>query len=109
MSVIAPTLEEIADLRNDIPDQGQPPIFTDAELTRFWVRAGGNHIGALILALDGLSGDAAKLSDYSDGQTRDNQSDIFDHLERRIARLRTWRGMGSMYPARSAPAVRGGF
>jgi hypothetical protein len=103
MSVAELTADDLADLRGDLADNGDTQAFTDAELARLWVRAGGDLTAATLLAVRQLLANAAKFNDYALGQgARDEKkSQIFDHLVK-------WEAQLAARVAASGSAVAGG-
>ncbi len=78
----------IADLRQDLGDTGTPPAFADPELQALLDREGGDHRRALLRGLWQLLTQAARFNDYSLGQSREQQSQVFDHLKALYAAVR---------------------
>jgi hypothetical protein len=74
------TIDQITDLRNDLGDNKTPPAFSDAELQRLYTRSDDNYSKTMVLGLDQLIMDAAKFSDYTQNETQEKKSQIFDHL-----------------------------
>lgn len=80
------TAQQITDLRADIGDEGET-AFSDAEISRIWDRVSGasstneQHEAALALMARQLMSNAAKLADYSAGETSEKRSQIFKHLK----------------------------
>lgn len=83
---MALTAQQISDLRADLGDVATPPVFTDADLERAWERVSGakdetqRHEAALGLLARQLLTSAAKLHDYAAGQSREDVSQVFEHL-----------------------------
>ncbi len=72
--------DQISDFRADIGDQLSPYAFTDTELQRLYTRKDENYDRALLLAIDQLLANAAKLYDYTAGYTRMSRDQVFNHL-----------------------------
>jgi len=104
----------IQDLRQDLGDSGDPPAFSDPELTALLAREGGDYRRALLRGLWQLLTQAARLNAYTTGQHREDKQQVFDHLKalygmvaaelagraQQVAML----GMVAGEPARLAPA-----
>lgn len=81
--------EVLVDFRADIGDSGTPPAFSDAELQRLYERTGEDYNRAVLLAFDQLLSGAAKFASYTQNQTQEKKSEIFNNL----LKLRTlWAG-----------------
>ncbi len=104
MSVAVPTAQELTDLRGDLGDTGSTRAFSDAELVRLWERAGGDHTGAVILALGQLLTEAAKQHAYTIEQSREEAQQVFANL-----RLRRTDLIEEQRFARAALVAAGGF
>lgn len=78
---MALTSDQIVDLRGDLGDTGATPAFSDAELDRLYVRAAESYEQTVVMAIDQLLMNAAKLNDYTAGQTHEKKSQVFDHLK----------------------------
>jgi hypothetical protein len=78
--MVALTNDQLIDLRNDLGDTKTPPAFTDEELERLYVRTSEGHTATVVLGLDQLIMDAVKFSDYTQNETQEKKSQIFDHL-----------------------------
>lgn len=81
--------QQLADLRADLGDVGHPPAFSNAELARLYERAGENYARTVVMALDQLLASAARLSDYTQNQTQEKASQVFEHLR---ALREMWQG-----------------
>lgn len=77
--MLAPTT--VAELRVDLGDTGTPPAFTDAELTALLARASNNGRLALAQGLWQLLTQAARLNDYTVGQSDEKRSQVFAQLQ----------------------------
>lgn len=77
--MLAPTT--VAELRLDLGDTGTPPAFTDAELSALLARAGNNGRLALAQGLWQLLTQAARLNDYTIGQSDEKRSQVFAQLQ----------------------------
>lgn len=71
--------DQLLDFRGDVGDDGT--VFTDAELQRFYTRANGNYNKAVVLALQQILMNAAKLHNYSLAQSSESRAQVFDHLK----------------------------
>lgn len=89
MAVDAMTTTQLADVRGDLRDTAVSPAFSDAELQRYWQRAGGRHKQTLAFAVWALLMDASRLHDYMLGQgaTDQKKSQVTKHLKERLADL----------------------
>ncbi len=76
-------VDQLVDLRADIGDDGT--VFTDAELSRLYARAGGDYDRAVVLALRQLLANAAKLHDYQVAHAMERKSQVFDHVKELLA------------------------
>lgn len=74
------TVQELADFRADIGDTSG--VFTDAELQRLYARASEDYDTAILYAIDQLIANASKFADYTQNQSQEKKSQIFDHLLR---------------------------
>lgn len=74
------TTEELLDLRADLGDNGTARAFTDDELERLFVRANERYAVAMVLALNQLLASAAKLNDYTQNETQEKKSQVFEQL-----------------------------
>lgn len=74
------TVDQLTDLRADLGDVKTPPAFEDAELQRLYVRSGENYTHTVILGFDQLLTQAALFTDYTQNETQEKKSQIFDHL-----------------------------
>lgn len=80
------TAQQISDLRADIGDTGTPAVFDEDGLNRLYDRVSGakdeaqRHEATLGLMARQLMTSAAKLHDYAAGQSREDLSQVFEHL-----------------------------
>lgn len=72
------TAEELQDFRDDIADVNG--VFSDVEIQRLYTRAGESYNKAVVRAIDQLIANSAKLSDYTQNQSQEKRSQVFDHL-----------------------------
>lgn len=75
------TAEQLSDFRADIGDTGSSPAFSDAELQRLYVRE-GTYTKAVLLAFDQLIANAAKFTDYTQNDTQEKKSQVFENLRK---------------------------
>lgn len=73
------TVEQLDDFRADIGDTGNARAFTDAELQRLYKRA-GTYNKAVLMAFNQLISSTAKFTDYTQNDTQEKKSQVFDHL-----------------------------
>jgi hypothetical protein len=73
--------DELTDIRTDIGDANTPPVFSDDELQRLYTRKEGSYEATVVLAYDQLIGSAAKLFDYTQGQSSESRSQIIKQLK----------------------------
>lgn len=74
------TEQQLIDLRADLGDTGATPAFTDAELQALWDRAEESHTKTVLWGFDQLIASATKFTDYTQNETQEKKSQIFDHL-----------------------------
>lgn len=79
---MALTIEQLSDLRADLGDTSATPAFADAELERLYVRSGEDYASTVLFAIDQLLMNAAKLNDYTAGQTQERKSQVFANLQK---------------------------
>ncbi len=72
--------EQLTDLRADLGDQLSPYAFSDAELDRLYERNDSDWNSTLIMAIEQLLQNSAKLYNYTAGYTRQDEGQVFDHL-----------------------------
>ena len=91
MSVML-TTDQMADFRVDLdlPSQG---VFGDDELNRFYIRASGDFDKAKVFAVRAILMSAAKLHNYSAGQSSESLGQVFDHLKGMLEILEAQAGM----------------
>lgn len=97
----------VAELRLDLGDTGTPPAFTDTELAALLTRAGNNGRLALAHGLWQLLTQAARLNDYTVGQSDEKRSQVFDQLRTAYALASTNSDVGTVtsYPIRYGTTV----
>ncbi len=76
------TASELTTLRRKIGRQGAG--FTDPQLDAIWVEAGGSMNKALFICFEELMIDAARFNDYTQNETQEKRSQIFDHLANKL-------------------------
>lgn len=74
---------QIEDFRADIGDENN--AFAIEELQRLYTRANGNYDAAVVLAIEQLLAGSAKFNDYTEGQSKEEISQIFEHLQSLLA------------------------
>ena len=75
------TSKQLKDMRGDVGISETPEVFGDEELNRLYERAANNYEAAVVLALEQLIADAAKFHDYTANATKEEASQIFEHLK----------------------------
>jgi hypothetical protein len=75
--------DEVVTLRRKINDKGQQ-AFSDPELDELWVEAGENMSMTIFLCLEELAIDAARFADYTQNETKESRSQVFDHLMNKL-------------------------
>jgi hypothetical protein len=75
------TAEQRADLQADIGITDDESVFTDDELDRLYTRAGEDYNLTVVYALRQLLVSAARLTDYTAGQTSEKLSQIREGLK----------------------------
>lgn len=80
MTTIYLTADQLADFQAKLGIGDDEAIFTDARLDRLYFIANLNFNQAVADAILELCMDAAKLNDYTAGQTKENKSQIFENL-----------------------------
>ncbi len=78
---MALTAVQRADFQGDIGIGTDEAVFTNDELDRLYARADSDYNSAVYLAWRQLMADAAKFNDYTAGQTREEKSQVFDHIK----------------------------
>lgn len=68
--------DQLTDMRGDLRIGADPAVFTDAQLQRFYTRAGEDYDKAMVYALRQMWADSAKIVDYTIGETIVKRSDI---------------------------------
>lgn len=92
--------DELITLRRKINDKGQR-AFSDPELDELWVEAGENLSKTVFLCLEELAIDAARFADYTQNETQEKRSQVFDHLMNKL--LPYWKAKSE---AETAPLTR---
>lgn len=54
--------------------------FATPDLDRIWVEAGESMTKAILIALEELMVDAARFNDYTQNDTQEKRSQVFDHI-----------------------------
>lgn len=70
--------DQLTDFRGDIGDTNS--VFSDAELQRLYARASDDYNTAVVGAIDQLIASASKFADYTQNQSQEKKSQIFEHL-----------------------------
>jgi len=83
--MITLTADQLADLRQDIDDDGTPPAFSDAQLNRNYVRAGGNYDLTVVYTLRQLLASNARMHAYSMGQSSESLDQVYEHVKGLLA------------------------
>ena len=86
---MALTTTQRADMQADLALSADESVFTNTELDRLYARADSDYNGAVYLAWRQLLADAAKFSDYTAGQTREQKSQVWEHIKEMAA---FWKG-----------------
>lgn len=68
-------------MQADLGISADGSVFTDAELNRLYTRADDDYAGAVVLAIRQLTMNAAKLNDYTAGETSEKKSQVFQNLK----------------------------
>lgn len=79
------TSDQLSDMQADLGIGSDESVFTDAELNRLYTRADSDYSTAVVLAIRQLTMNAAKLNDYTAGQTSESKSQIFKNLKEMLA------------------------
>jgi hypothetical protein len=82
---MALTTDQLTDMQADLGIGSDEGVFTDAELNRLYARANDDYSSAVVLAIRQLTMNAAKLNDYTAGQTSESKSQIFKNLKEMLA------------------------
>ena len=72
---------QIADMQGDLGISADQSVFTDTELQRLYTRAEESYALAVYYAFRQLQADAAKLHDYTAGQTEMNLDQVYKHVK----------------------------
>ncbi len=75
------TAEQLTDFRADIGDASASPAFSDAELQRLYARA-GTYTRAVLMAFEQLIANTAKFTDYTQNDTQEKKSQVFENLRK---------------------------
>jgi hypothetical protein len=75
------TADQLTDIQADLGIGTDESVFTDAELNRLYTRAGDDYAVAVVMAIRQLTMNAAKLNDYTAGQTSESKSQVFKNLK----------------------------
>ena len=75
------TADQLSDMQADLGIGTDESVFTDDELNRLYTRASGGYTAAVVLAIRQLLMNAAKLNDYTAGETSEKKSQVFNHLK----------------------------
>lgn len=86
---------EIIDVQGDLGITSDQSVFTDAQLQRFYDRAGSKYAGALVFAYRTLLANAVKLRSYTAGNTSERAEQIYDHLRLQLTDWESRAGMSS--------------
>lgn len=70
-------------------------VFTDAELADIWSWASDDFAQAMVYSILQLMGNAAKMADYTAGETSEKRSQVFSQLKEL---LEWWQGEASSTP-----------
>jgi len=79
------TSTQRADMQADLGIAADEAVFTNDELDRLYTRADADYNKAVYLAWRQLLADASKFSDYTAGQTREQKSQIYEHVKEMVA------------------------
>ena len=79
------TTTQRADMQADLGISSDEAVFTNDELDRLYTRAESDYDKAVYLAWRQLLADAAKFNDYTAGQTREEKSQVYDHIKDMVA------------------------
>ena len=79
------TADQLADMQADLGVSADESVFTDVDLNRLYTRADGDYSTAVVLAIRQLTMNAAKLNDYTAGETSEKKSQIFTNLQTMLA------------------------
>lgn len=83
------TTELLTDLQFDLGIDNTETVFTDDELNRLYNRASGVYYKTEVLAFRALLADAAKWTNYTEGQTSEDRSDRFKQVQAFLTYLET--------------------
>lgn len=71
----------LSQLRSDLDDLGGDPVFSDDELEALYVSAGEVHAQTMVLAINRLLMNAAKLEDYTKAHEQLKGQEVFNRLK----------------------------
>lgn len=74
------TAAELARLRRKLGDTNTPPAYSDAELQDLWTESGEVWNITVRDAIDELIASAAKFTNYTQGESREEKAEIFKNL-----------------------------
>ena len=83
------TSTQRTDMQADLGIGTDEAVFTNDELDRLYTRADSDYNEAVYLAWRQLLADAAKFSDYTAGQTREEKSQVYEHIKDMVT---FWKG-----------------
>lgn len=72
----------LARLRRKISDEGES-AFSDEDLQDIYQEADGNFTLTIAIAFEELAGSATRLADYTQNQSSEKRSQVYDHLKDR--------------------------
>jgi len=75
--------QDMITLRRKIDDPGAK-AFSDPELDEIWVEAGENMNRAIYICFEELLNSAIKFTDYTQNQSTERRSQIFDHIAKEV-------------------------
>ncbi len=77
------TTEELTTLRRKINDKSSR-AFSDSELDSIWVEANEVLSTAIFLCIEELTISASRFNDYTQNETTEKRSQVFDHLMNKL-------------------------
>lgn len=80
MPTVYLTAQQLARMQRKLDIGSAETVFTDAELDDIYLEASYNFYGAIVIAVEEILMSVAKLHNYTAGQTKENKSEVFDHL-----------------------------
>lgn len=81
--------DQRADMQGDLGISADETVFTNDELDRLYERAHSDYNTAVYLGYRQIMANAAKLHNYTAGQTRIDKAQVFDHLK---SMVEFWQG-----------------